>query len=120
MGITTTGRPQIGHSALGFAGRAGAGFQSHDHALPMGRYCHRAGAIWVADRPDLPADRLAVLRRLARVAGTCSVRWDERLSAPAVGVVVRRQLKLESADDPRLLQFAETFSGRSPEPNVPC
>ena len=79
------------------------------------------GAIWVTYRPDLPADQLEVLRRLAASRSDMLVsRWDDGLPAPVVVSSWGRQLKLESANDPRLLQFAQAFSGRAPEPNAPC
>jgi hypothetical protein len=79
------------------------------------------GAIWVTYRPDLPPDQIAVLRRLAESRRDMLVsRWDEGLPAPVVASSWGRQLKLESAGDPRLVQFAQAFSGQSPEPNAPC
>ncbi|MGH9231448.1 MAG: DUF3105 domain-containing protein, partial [Acidimicrobiales bacterium] len=79
------------------------------------------GAIWVTYRPDLPVDQLDVLRRLASSRRDVLVsRWDEGLPAPVVASSWGRQLKLQSADDPRLLQFVQAFTGRSPEPNAPC
>jgi hypothetical protein len=79
------------------------------------------GAIWVTYRPDLAPEEIAVLRRLAESRRDVLVsRWDEDLPAPVVVSSWGRQLKLESANDPRLLQFAQAFSGQSPEPNAPC
>ncbi len=79
------------------------------------------GAIWVTYRPDLPADQIGVLRRFAEGRRDVLVsRWDRGLPAPVVVSSWGRQLKLESADDPRLLQFAQAFSGQAPEPNAPC
>ena len=79
------------------------------------------GAIWVTYRPDLPPDQIAVLARLAASRRDMLVsRWDEGLPAPVVVSSWGRQLKLESATDPRLLQFAQAFSGKAPEPNAPC
>ena len=79
------------------------------------------GAIWVTYRPDLPADQVDVLARLARSRSDMLVsRWDDDLPAPVVVSSWGRQLKLTSATDPRLLQFAQAFSGQAPEPNAPC
>ena len=79
------------------------------------------GAIWVTYRADLAPDQIAVLARLAAARSDMLVsRWDEGLPAPVVVSSWGRQLKLESATDPRLLQFAQAFSGKSPEPNAPC
>lgn len=79
------------------------------------------GAIWITYRPDLPSDQMETLRRLAESRTDVLVsRWDEGLPAPVVVSSWGRQLKLDSADDPRLLQFARAFSGQAPEPGAPC
>ncbi|MCA1696954.1 MAG: DUF3105 domain-containing protein, partial [Actinobacteria bacterium] len=79
------------------------------------------GAIWVTYRPDLPADQVGLLARLARSRDHMLVsRWDDGLPAPVVVSSWGRQLKLASATDPRLVQFAEAFSHQSPEPNGAC
>ena len=79
------------------------------------------GAIWVTYRPDLPADQVDALARLARGRSDMLVsRWDQGLPSPVVVSSWGRQLRLPSATDPRLLQFAQAFSGQAPEPNGPC
>ncbi|MCA1696891.1 MAG: DUF3105 domain-containing protein [Actinobacteria bacterium] len=79
------------------------------------------GAIWVTYRPDLPPDQVDMLARLARSRGRVLVsRWDYGLPAPIVVSSWGRQLKLASATDPRLVQFADAFSRQSPEPDGPC
>ena len=78
------------------------------------------GAIWITYRPDVPADQLAVLRRLAETRKDVLVsRWDSGLPAPVVASSWGRQLKLDSATDPRLMQFILAFTGRGPE-SAPC
>ena len=78
------------------------------------------GAIWITYRPDLPADQIAVLARLANTrTDVLASRWDVGLPAPVVASSWGRQLKLESATDPRLLQFVQAFTGRGPE-SAPC
>ncbi len=94
-----------------------------DRPVPSERAVHSLehGAIWVTYRPDLPTDQIAVLRRLAESRKDMLVsRWDDGLPAPVVVSSWGRQLKLESATDPRLLRFAQAFSGQAPEPNAPC
>ncbi len=79
------------------------------------------GAIWITYRPDLRADELRVLARLADSREKMLVsRWDERLPAPIVVSSWERQLKLASARDPRLVEFAEAFVGQAPEPDAQC
>ena len=78
------------------------------------------GAIWITYRPEVPADQLEVLRRLADTRRDVLVsRWDAGLPAPVVASSWGRQLKLDSATDPRLLQFIQAFTGRGPE-SSPC
>ena len=79
------------------------------------------GAIWVTYRPDLPTGQVDVLARLAATRNKMLVsRWEAGLPAPVVVSSWGRQLKLASATDPRLVQFANAFSGQGPEPNAPC
>jgi hypothetical protein len=79
------------------------------------------GAIWVTYRPDLPPDQIQVLARLAASRHDMLVsRWDDDLPAPVVVSSWGRQLKLQSATDPRLVQFAQAFTGQAPEPSAPC
>ena len=78
------------------------------------------GAIWITYRPDVPPDQLAVLSRLADTRKDVLVsRWDAGLPAPVVASSWGRQLKLDSATDPRLMQFILAFTGRGPE-SAPC
>lgn len=79
------------------------------------------GAVWITYRPDLPADQVAVLAGLGNSRKDVLVsRWDVGLPAPLVVSSWGRQLKLDSATDPRLLQFIQAFSGRAPEGGAPC
>ena len=78
------------------------------------------GAIWITYRPDLPSDQLALLSQLGTNRKDVLVsRWDVGLPSPVVASSWGRQLKLQSADDPRLMQFILAFSGRGPE-SAPC
>lgn len=95
----------------------------YDRAVPAEGAVHSLehGAIWVTYRPDLPADQVDVLARLARSRPDMVVsRWDDGLPAPVVASSWGRQLKLQSATDPKLVQFAQAFSGQAPEPSAPC
>jgi hypothetical protein len=95
----------------------------YDRPVPSEAAVHSLehGAIWVTYRPDLPPDQVDVLARLARTRHDMVVsRWDDGLPSPVVVSSWGRQLKLDSATDPRLVQFAQAFSGQAPEPNAPC
>jgi hypothetical protein len=95
----------------------------YDRPVPSETAVHSLehGAIWVTYRPDLPPDQVDVLARLARSRRDMLVsRWDDGLPAPVVVSSWGRQLKLASATDPKLVQFAQAFSGQAPEPNGPC
>jgi hypothetical protein len=95
----------------------------YDRPVPSEAAAHSLehGAIWVTYRPDLPADQVDTLAKLARSGPDMLVsRWDEGLPSPVVVSSWGRQLKLQSATDPRLVQFARAFSGQAPEPNGPC
>ena len=79
------------------------------------------GVIWITYRPDLPQDQKDALAQLARTRGGILVsRWDQGLPAPVVASSWGRQIKLESATDPRLRQFILAFSGQAPEPLGSC
>ncbi len=95
----------------------------YDRPVPSETAVHSLehGAIWVTYRPDLPADQIDVLARLARGrGGILASRWDDGLPAPVVVTSWGRQMKLETATDPRLVQFIQAFAGLAPEPNAPC
>jgi putative peptide zinc metalloprotease protein len=96
-------------------------FHGRPIATEKGVHSLEHGAIWITYRPDLPADQVDVLARMAGSRRDVLVsRWDNGLPAPVVVSSWGRQLRLTSATDPRLVQFAEAFSGQAPEPNAPC
>jgi hypothetical protein len=80
------------------------------------------GAVWITYRPDLPVAQIDALRRLARGQSYVLVSPFDDLPAPVVASAWGRQLRLDSADDPRLDQFVRAFRlGRqAPEPGAPC
>ena len=67
------------------------------------------GAVWIAFRPDLPADQVETLRKLAREEADVLVSPYPNLAAPVVATAWAHQLRLESATDPRLVQFVSAF-----------
>ncbi len=81
------------------------------------------GAVWLTYRPgDVSEDQLQRLRDL--VSGTdyrfMSPRPDQ--SAPIMATAWGKQLQLQSADDPRLEEFLETYTQgpQTPEPGATC
>jgi hypothetical protein len=79
------------------------------------------GAIWITFRPDLPQAEIDSLAALARSRNLVLVsRWDNDLPAPVVVTGWGRQLRLQSASDPRLLEFIRLYANQGPEINAPC
>ncbi|GII01846.1 DUF3105 domain-containing protein [Planobispora takensis] len=79
------------------------------------------GAVWITYQPDLPKDQLDILKELASS--------DYMLLSPYPGlpskVVVsswNKQLKLDSADDPRLPKFIQKYKNgpETPELGASC
>ncbi|HSH81963.1 MAG TPA: DUF3105 domain-containing protein, partial [Herpetosiphonaceae bacterium] len=63
------------------------------------------GAVWITYRPDLGVEEIDSLRRLASRWTHVLVSPFPDLPAPVVASAWGRQLRLDSAGDPRLLQF---------------
>lgn len=80
------------------------------------------GAVWITYRPDLPSDQINALRRRANSQPYVLVSPYPGLPAPAIVSAWGRQLRLDSADDPRLDQFARAFrlGEQAPERGGPC
>lgn len=79
------------------------------------------GAVWITYRPDLPADQVAALRKLAGQTYVLVTPYPD-LPAPVVASAWGTQLKLESASDPRLNQFLRTYreGPQTPEKGSAC
>jgi hypothetical protein len=80
------------------------------------------GAVWLAYRPDLPADEVEVLRGLARNQTHILVSPYPDLTAPVVATAWGKQLRLESATDARLAAFVTKYQEGpdTPELGVTC
>jgi hypothetical protein len=80
------------------------------------------GAVWVTYRPDLAQDQIETLRELAESQSYILVSPYPDLPAPVVASAWGEQLRLESADDPRLAQFVRVYrlGPRTPEPGAAC
>ena len=69
---------------------------------------------------DLPPAEVDALRQLALINDRLLVSPYPGLNAPVVLSSWDRQLRLETVDDPRLLEFITAYTGRSPEPIGSC
>jgi len=82
------------------------------------------GAIWITYSPDLPQDQKDKLRDVVQSQDCllASPYPDLPADAPVVASAWGKQLKLGSADDPRLEQFISAFhkGPQTPEPNASC
>ena len=97
----------------------------YDEPIPNETAVHSLehGAVWITYRPDLPADEVAVLRRLAETQDHVLVSPYPDLPAPVVITAWNRQLRLESVDDPRLQAFVGRYRqnpATAPEPHGTC
>jgi len=95
----------------------------YDKAVPTEMAVHSLehGAIWFTYRADLPQDQLDLLSGLARGRKDILVsRWDDGLPSPLVATAWGRQLKLTTADDPRVADFVRLYAHQSPEPTAQC
>ena len=78
------------------------------------------GAVWITYAPDLPAAEVATLRALAAGELYLLVSPYPDLPTPVVASTWDKQLRLESADDPRLIAFIAAFAGKGPEAGSTC
>lgn len=80
------------------------------------------GAVWITHTAEIPAGQLDTLRRLARPAEKVVVSPVEDQQSPIIATAWGFQLELDSAEDPRLEQFAAEFAGSlsAPEPGGAC
>lgn len=95
----------------------------YDRAVPNENAVHSLehGAIWITYRPDLPREQIDLLAALARSRRDVLVSlWEEGLPSPLVATAWGRQLRLESATDPRLTEFVRRYANQGPEINAPC
>ena len=99
-----------------------AGF--YEEAVPNEKAVHTMehGAVWITYSPDLPQDQKDKLRDIVKSQDCLLASPYADLPAPVVASAWGKQLKLDSADDPRLEQFISAFrkGPQTPEPNAPC
>lgn len=80
------------------------------------------GAVWLAYRPELPADQVAILAAFAVNQTHILVSPYPGLTNAVVATAWGVQLTLDSVTDPRLAQFVEKYQEgpQSPELGVTC
>lgn len=81
------------------------------------------GVVWFAHDPDLPEAGVEALRDLYESQpDRVVVSPYPGLDAPVVAVAWERRLEVDSADDPRLGEFLDTFvnGAQAPEPRAAC
>lgn len=80
------------------------------------------GAVWLAYRPDLPADEVAAVAAFAVNQSHVLVSPYPGLTEAVVATAWGVQLRLDSVTDPRLAEFVERYQQgpQSPELGVTC
>ncbi|GAB3443691.1 hypothetical protein GCM10027570_12030 [Streptomonospora sediminis] len=81
------------------------------------------GAVWITYRDELPGDQVAQLEDLYRQGDFLLISpAQSRQQAPIAAVAWGKRLVLEDAEDPRLVEFLNTYvqGPRTPEPGAPC
>jgi hypothetical protein len=96
---------------------------AYDFPVPNENAVHSMehGAVWITYSPDLPVDQVQTLEALAD-QGYILVSPYLTLEDPVVVSSWGHQLRLQSADDPRLEQFIQAFrqGPDTPELGGPC
>lgn len=80
------------------------------------------GAVWITYQPDLQPDPVNRIRQFAVGQTYVLASPYPNLPSPVVVSAWGRQLRLDSAEDPKLEQFIRAFRGAAtaPEPGAPC
>ncbi|MBN9103683.1 MAG: DUF3105 domain-containing protein [Propionibacteriaceae bacterium] len=80
------------------------------------------GAFWITYQPELPADQITALQNAVRNQPYGLLSPMSGLPAPVVASAWGVQLKLDSANDPRLARFvaAHADGSKAPEPRGEC
>lgn len=80
------------------------------------------GAVWVTYQPNLPRQQIKALANQAASHGYELLSPYPDLPSPVVASAWGKQLKMSSADDPRLPVFLQAYlqGPQTPEPGAPC
>jgi hypothetical protein len=79
------------------------------------------GAVWITYRADLPKEQVEKIKNLAEQSYVLASPYPG-LPTPVVASAWGKQLKLDSANDPRLERFVSAYrqGPQTPEPGAPC
>jgi hypothetical protein len=96
----------------------------YDEPVPNGNAVHSLehGAVWFAYDPEAGVDVDALVALADEERGRVVVSPYPGLDSPVVAVAWERRLEVDSADDPRLREFLDTYvnGAAAPEPAVTC
>jgi hypothetical protein len=84
----------------------------------LGVHSLEHGAVWMTYDPDLPADQLGILTNLTQQSSHRLLSPYPGLPSPIVASAWGFQLRLETADDPRLAQFIRQYEQGSTTPEL--
>lgn len=97
---------------------------TYDEPVPDENAVHSLehGAVWIAYAEDLDAAQVEALAARADAADHVLVAPYPGLAGPVVLTAWNRQLAVDSADDPRIDAFVETYvdGPTAPETSAPC
>jgi hypothetical protein len=80
------------------------------------------GAVWITYQPGLPAEQVARLADITRQSTHRLLSPYPGIDSPMIATAWGYQLRLDSADDPRLMQFILKYEQgpTTPEPGAVC
>ena len=80
------------------------------------------GAVWITHLPTLPAEQIDMLKKVTKEGEFRLLSPDPEQDSPVIATAWGVQLKLQSADDPRLQEFITKYENRTdgPEYGAPC
>lgn len=97
---------------------------AYSEPIPNERGVHSLehGAVWITYSPDIDEQQLNLLRATVRSQSYLLLSPYEGLPAPIVATAWGLQIHLESADDPRLVQFIRNYrqGPQTLEPGAAC
>lgn len=99
------------------------GAYSEPISTEAGVHALEHGAVWITYQPTLDPADITALQELAEQSDYILVSpWPDDLPAPIVASAWGAQLPLDSADDPRLIEFLTAYvqALTAPEPGAPC